>query len=80
MFFLVVGDYADMKVNVPIMDELARRLLPRNIQGPISWTDREALHRRFFPGHYIVYASILVVMVVDFVLGASLLCRPSIFG
>ena len=81
MFFLVVGDYADMKVNVRIMNKLAGRLLPRNIPGPIRWTDETVLHRRWFVrGTYIIYASILVVIVMDFVVGAFLLCRPSIFG
>ena len=82
MFVLVVADYADMKVNVPIMDELARRLLPRNIPGEIKWTDETVLNRKsvFARGHYIIYASIIVVIVMDFVVGAFLLCRPSIFG
>lgn len=80
MFFLVLGDYADMKVNAPIMDELARRLLPPHIKGPIRWTDETVLHRRLVPGHYMIYASIILLMVVDFITGACLLCRPSILG
>lgn len=85
IFVLVVADYADMKVNVHIMDKLAKRLLPcaiQAIQGPIRWTDETVLNRKsvFARGHYIIYASIIVVVVMDFVLGAFLLFRPSIFG
>lgn len=80
MFFLLIGDYADMKVNESIMDELAKKLLPTYIKGPVRWTDREVPHRRFVPGHYMIYASIILFVVVDFISGACLLLRPSIFG
>ncbi|TET41094.1 MAG: hypothetical protein E3J66_05860 [Dehalococcoidia bacterium] len=33
LFFLVIGDYADMKVNEDIMDKLAKKLLPPDIEG-----------------------------------------------
>ena len=81
MLFLVLGDYADMKVNKSIMKELARRLLPASVQGPVKWVDETVWHRRHHVrGHYIIYASIVMLILVDFVAGTLMLCRPSILG
>ena len=81
MFFLVIGDYADMKVNQPIMEELARRLLPSPLLGPVRWVDETVWHRKFLVGgHYMIYAYIVLLISVDFVLGVLMLCRPCIFG
>ena len=80
LFFLVLGDYADMEVNEPIMKDLARRLLPFGTKGEVRWTDRSVLYRRVLPGHYMIYAGLILFMTADFVLGACLLCKPSIFG
>ena len=83
LFFLTLGDYADMKVNEDIMKELAERLLPSDMKDEkkkIRWTDEEVWHRRFLHGHNMIYASIILFVVVDFISGACLLLRPSIFG
>ncbi len=88
LFFLIKGDYADMEVNDGILRELARRLLPaevlkvKEVKGPVRWIDekiwyREHLHLR---GHYLIYCSIILFVVLDFVSGILLLLRPSIFG
>ena len=89
MFFLVIGDYADMKVNEPIMKKLASSLLPSFVQDPVSdqdplavkWVDdRVWLRRHHVRGHHLIYASIVMIILVDFVVGALMLCRPSILG
>ncbi len=79
--FLVIGDYADMKVNQSIMEELARRLLPFPLLGPVKWVDDTVwLRRHHVRGHYLIYAGIVMIILVDFVVGALMLCRPSILG
>jgi len=82
LFFLILGDYADMKVNDRILDELARRLLPAEVKGPVRWTDEDVPHRRHrhLRGHYLIYCGIILFVVLDFVSGILLLLRPSIFG
>ena len=81
LLLLVLGDYADMKVNESIMKELARRLLPSSIRGPVKWVDETVWYRKHFVrGHYMIYATIVLLILVDFVAGALMLCRPSILG
>jgi len=81
MLLLVLGDYADMKVNNYIMEELARKLLPSDIQGPVKWVDEKVWHRRHLTrGHYLIYASIVILILVDFVVGTLMLCRPCTLG
>jgi len=83
LFFLVIGDYADMKVNEDIMKGLAERLLPSDMKDEekeIRWTGKRVLPGRFLSGHYMIYGSMILFIVVDFVSGVCLLCRPSIFG
>ena len=83
LFFLIIGDYADMKVNDGILDKLARRLLPAEVKGqPVRWTDEDSWHRRHLHlhGHHLIYSSIILFVVLDFVSGILLLLRPSIFG
>ena len=81
MLFLVLGDYADMKVNAAIMKDLARRLLPSPLLGPVKWVDDTVwLRRHHVRGHHLIYASIVMIILVDFVVGALMLCRPSILG
>lgn len=89
MLFLVIGDYADMKVNETIMKKLASSLLPSFVQDPVSdqgplavkWVDdRVWLRRHHVRGHHLIYASIVMIILVDFVVGALMLCRPSILG
>jgi len=82
LLFLVIGDYADMKVNADIMDKLAKRLLPSDMKDEgkeIGWTGKRILPK-WLSGHYMIYGSIILFIVVDFVSGVCLLCRPSIFG
>ncbi len=83
LFFLVLGDWADMKVNEGIMEELARRLLPVGMKNKvIRWTDRDVWHRkrRCVEGHYMIYGALILFMMVDFVVGLCLLIKPSMFG
>ena len=81
MLFLVIGDYADMKVNESIMEELARRLLPWSVQGPVKWVDETVWHRKHLVrGHSTIYAYIVILSLADFVAGALMLCKPCIFG
>ena len=86
---LVLGDYADMEVNESIMKKLAKRLLPSFVQDPVSnqeplevkWVDITSwLRTHHVRGHYLIYASIVIIILVDFVVGALMLCRPSILG
>ena len=86
---LVLGDYADMEVNESIMKKLAKRLLPSFVQDPVSdqppleveWVDEKGGLRAYHVrGHYLIYASIVIIILVDFVVGALMLCRPSILG
>ena len=85
LYFLIVGDYADMKVNESIMDKLAKKLLPWDMKGEeIRWTDRDVPPRSclpgWLPGHRLIYGMVILFISVDFILGICLLCRPSIFG
>ena len=85
LYFLIVGDYADMKVNESIMDKLAKKLLPRGMKGKaIRWTDRDVWPRKRLPGwlsgHRLIYGMVILFISGDFILGICLLCRPSIFG
>jgi len=84
LYFLIIGDYADMKVNESIMKRLAEKLLPPDIGGEVRWTDRNILYRRcvpkWLPGHRLIYGMVILFISVDFILGICLLCRPSIFG
>jgi len=80
LYFLIVGDYADMKVNESIMKGLAERLLPSDIEGEVRWTDEKVPHRRLLSGHRLIYGMVILFISVDFILGICLLCRPSIFG
>ncbi|MBA7697686.1 hypothetical protein ES703_106354 [subsurface metagenome] len=73
-----------MKVNADIMDKLAKRLLPSDMKDEgkekeIGWTGKRILPK-WLSGHYMIYGSIILFIVVDFVSGVCLLCRPSIFG
>lgn len=80
LLFLIIGDYADMKVNEPIMNKLAKRLLcTSGILDKIEWTDRTVWHRKLVRGHHLIYSIMVVFIVLDFVLGVCLLSRPSIF-
>lgn len=86
MFFLVLGDYADMKVNDAIMNDLAKRLLPSGIKGAVRWTDDMVWHRRFKfwhirfpPGHYMIYGGIIIILLADFVSGVCILCGLLVF-
>jgi len=93
MFFLVLGDYADMKLNDAIMNELAKRLLPSNIKRllppdkrAVRWTDDmvwhrrvKFRHRRVLPGHYMIYGSIIIILLADFVSGVCILCGLLVF-
>ncbi len=81
MFFLVIGDYADMKVNEETMKDLASILLPFSVTGPVKWVDDTVWYRKYLArGHYMIYAYIVMLILVDFVLGVLMLCRPCIFG
>ena len=80
MLFLVIGDYADMKVNEDIMEDLASSLLPPFVKAPRWVDDTVWLRRHHVRGHYLIYASIVMIILVDFVAGALMLCRPSILG
>ena len=80
ILFLVLGDYADMKINDSLMKELAGKLLPSHPQGSVQWVDEKVWHRSKVRGHYMIYAIIVVLILVDFVVGALMLCGPSILG
>ena len=88
MLFLVIGDYADMKVNETIMKKLASSLLPSFVQDPVSdqdplevkWVDDKVWHRNHLVrGHSTIYAYIVILSLADFVAGALMLCKPCIF-
>ena len=80
MFFLVIGDYADMKVNEETMKDLASSLLPPFVKAP-RWVDDTVWYRKYLVrGHHMIYAYIVMLILVDFVLGVLMFCRPGIFG
>ena len=79
LYFLIIGDYADMKVNEKIMKRLAEKLLPPDIGGEVRWTGKRCLPK-WLPGHYMIYCMVILFISADFILGICLLCRPSIFG
>ena len=79
LFFIILGDYADMKVNDTIMNRLANRLLRQlGIAGKVNWTDEHVWHRSFlrglFKGHHMVYVMVIMFVALDFVFGTLLLC------
>ncbi len=82
LFYLIIGDYADMEVNDDIMKRLAERLLPSDLKDEgkeIKWTGKRILPS-WLSGHRMIYSMVILFISVDFILGICLLCRLSMFG
>lgn len=82
LFYLIIGDYADMEVNDDIMKRLAERLLPYELKDEgkeIKWTGKRILPS-WLSGHRMIYSMVILFISVDFILGICLLWRLSMFG
>lgn len=74
LFLITRYDYLDQKVNQPLMDELAERLLPQDMRSKykVRWT----AERAFLPGHCVFSFIIVGFIAVDLILGVAFLIRP----